>query len=374
MSSEPKQAPKNGGLSQTQLFIVIIQYQIGFASLRIPYSANKTAGHDGWISVLLAGVLAQIIITITWTVLKRYPRQDLFQIAGRLLGKTGGKLISFLCAVYFTAALVYMFLEFTRLIHVWVLPLTPNWALMLIPAITMAMLAAEPFSALVRFLILTLGMLAAPILLAIIPLLNGEPLYLLPIGENGVWNIVKGSKDAYLGLLGFEVIFIAYCKANGTSLRKLGSMSLANGFVTLYYVFLTVVGIMTFSHKELQMVPEPVLYMLKSVSFNIFERPDLIFFTVWSVVILATTIGYLFLASVAFQRGIGLKRKWNILAIVLLCYVLNIFTYKQKFIEQLGICVEFASYAAVVVIPLLLLLVSLFRKPASSSSSSAGGA
>lgn len=353
---------KPNSLYLNQLFFVTINIQIGFAALRISYITGQKAGHDGWLSVIAAGVVTQLLILLIWLLMRQYPRQDLFQIAVKLLGRLGGKLAIVLCAFYFCLLVQYTLVEITRLIHVWVLPLTPQWALLLFPVLCIGYVAVEPARVLARFLTLSSLLLLFPLVLGFIPMVQGHWLYLLPVGDAGFVPIMKGAKEAFFGFLGFESIFVTYALSRGTAAQKLGVISTANATVMLYYVYLAIAGTVAFSPEESKLVPEPVLYMLKAVSFKIAERPDLLFFSVWLIIILATSAGYLFLASSAIHRLSGLKRKLVIIAICLACYLIALFATGQDVMKLLRKMLEYTSFVVLAGIPALLLIVAGFRK------------
>jgi spore germination protein (amino acid permease) len=345
----------------------MVQFQIGFAILRIAHITSKHAGHDGWISVLAAGIFVQIMILILWLIMKRYPEQDLFQISEKLLGKIGGKIITFVCILYFLLLILYLMTELTRLIHTWVLPLTPQWALLIFPVFCTCYLAIEPARVLARFMTVTFLLILLPIVMTLFPMTHAEFLYLLPIGEAGVIPILKGAKDSLLGLIGFEAMFVMFALSQGTHKQKLGIISAANGFITLTYVIITIGGITVFSPKELAIVPEPTLYMLKAVSFKIIERVDLIFFSAWVVIIICTLAGYAYLLSVAFNRLSGIRRKPIILGIGVISYGINLFTVNPDTLRVISLYSEYASYAAAIGVPLILLIVVPFRKSGEAS-------
>jgi hypothetical protein len=117
-----------------------------------------------------------------------------------------------------------------------------------------------------------------------------------------------------------------------------------------------------FSPKELAVVPEPTLYMLKAVSFKIIERSDLIFISAWVVIIICTLAGYAYLLSVAFNRLSGIRRKPIILGIGVISYGVNLFIVNPDTIRVISLYSEYASYAVVIAVPLILLFVMPFRK------------
>lgn len=59
-------------------------------------------------------------------------------------------------------------------------------------------------------------------------------------------------------------------------------------YINLFYVF---------QPAELDVIPNPVLYLLKTITFGVIERTDLIFLSFWVFVILATLSNYLYFCA-----------------------------------------------------------------------------
>ncbi|MFZ0369154.1 MAG: GerAB/ArcD/ProY family transporter, partial [Halobacillus sp.] len=66
-------------LSRRQYFFMIVQTEIGVGILSLPYDLHSAAKQDGWISLLIGGVLLQIVLLVIWLLAKRFPDKDFFQ-------------------------------------------------------------------------------------------------------------------------------------------------------------------------------------------------------------------------------------------------------------------------------------------------------
>ncbi|WP_412675597.1 GerAB/ArcD/ProY family transporter [Alkalihalophilus marmarensis] len=105
------------------------------------------------------------------------------------------------------------------------------------------------------------------------------------------------AKAATLSLLGFEIFIILFATTEGSIKTKVKAATIANVTVTLIYAYLAFTCYIFFSPEEIDLVPEPILYLIKSFSFIVLERTDLIFLTVWMVSVLTSFVGYLYIAS-----------------------------------------------------------------------------
>ena len=79
--------------------------------------------------------------------------------------------------------------------------------------------------------------------------------YLLPVGGAGVFAIVKGTSEALLALLGFEVLLVIFPYVQGSTIKKLKMVSLANIVLLLFYLFILIVIMLLFSPGRIKIHP-----------------------------------------------------------------------------------------------------------------------
>jgi amino acid permease len=80
-------------MSRFQLFGFILQTQIGIGLLAFPYELHKASGVDGWISLLLAGGIIQLLLLAYIALCGRFPNRNLFEFAP-LLSANGSEIWS----------------------------------------------------------------------------------------------------------------------------------------------------------------------------------------------------------------------------------------------------------------------------------------
>ena len=99
-------------ISRRQFFFMIIQTQIGVGILSMPYDLHKVAKQDGWMSLLLGGLLLQIVLVVLWLIARSYPELNFFQIIEKAFTKWIGKFISLAFIFYFILIAVLIVLLF----------------------------------------------------------------------------------------------------------------------------------------------------------------------------------------------------------------------------------------------------------------------
>lgn len=362
-------------LTSLQLTIFIIQTQIGVGVLGLPFNVFSVSKGDAWISVLIAGLAVQVIITLLWVLGRRFPSKSIFEYSKMLLGKFSGTLINFGYLIYGVLVTSIILMYATAIIKTWSLSHTPDWVLMLALLLPAIYLGKEKVIEISNVYVVVTCLIFLLLIVSIIELFI-YPIdwrYLFPIGASGGLTILKGAKEAYFSMLGFELLLILYpyFRHNGDR-AILKAVTTANVSVTLIYAFLTIVSIVTFSPEELKIVPQPVLYFVKSLYFQVIERVDLLFASFWVVNVITSLTSYLFLCtescSVLFKKFKKLKRGYCAGFWGLFAYLIALLPGKMEEMDIVNKWVLTLSYVFVLAIPGLLLAISMILKKKESES------
>jgi spore germination protein (amino acid permease) len=365
-----KKMNKQTRLTSVQLTFFIIQTQIGVGVLGLPFNVYSASKADAWISILIAGGIVQILIALLWLLGKRFPSKSLFEYSKLVLGKFAGTFINSGYLIYGVLVSSLILMYSTAIIKSWALILTPEWVIMLLLITPAVLLGKEKVMEICNVYVIVSGLIFLLIIVSIIVLFT-YPVdwrYLFPVGASGGIAMLKGAKEAYFSMLGFELLLILYphFKHNGgRSIIK--AASTANLTVTLVYLFLTVVCLVTFSPAEIKFIPQPVLYYVKSLYLQVIERVDLLFASLWIVNVITSLTSYLFLCTESCryisERFKKLKRGFCTVFWGILGYIIALLPSKESEMEMFNKWVISGSYVFVLLIPILLLGMSiLFKK------------
>ncbi|WP_066172444.1 GerAB/ArcD/ProY family transporter [Bacillus marinisedimentorum] len=348
-------------ITRGQVFVLTLQTQIGIGILSLPHDVQEFAKGDGWLSVLLAGAAVQLIITIYWLLSKLYPKDTIFKIPERIFGKFAGKLFSVLYTFYFLLVANLILILFGRIIQRWVFPMTPSWIILLLFIGICSYLAYEDIHIIARFYSFSF-ILAVLLLFMVLPALNFvDYRFILPVGQSGITGIAKGINSSIIAMIGFEILLLALPMMK--TKRKAYRVLLAgNLFVTLLYTFVVLIALMTFSPKEIEIIPEPVLYMLKAFEFKIIDRIDLLFLTVWIVSAATSFISYLYSSSVGLASLLHTQGHQKMVYVSWIPLIIYMFLPDDLIsIDSYSNFLEKASYLFVLVIPTFLLISGLVK-------------
>lgn len=352
-----------GQISKIQFFFLIFQSQIGIAVLTMPYSVYQKAQTDSWISVLIAGMVVQCIILIQWSLSRRFPLKNSFEIMQTLLGKKLGMLVSLLYCIYFISIAGIILSLYSNVVTDWLLPNTPQWIVKLLMIGIGIYAAKENLRIISRFFVLASIVIVFMIPLVLFSFKTENFLHVLPVGVSGLFPILKGAHQAILPLQGFEIYSIIFPYARFSSISKLKVISLSNLIATLFYIFLTLACIIFFSAHELETTPQPVLYLIKSFGFKLIERPDIFFTSLWIVTVSTSFISYLYSASKGLKSVFSTYSRKTFVYIIAFSSLLISLTWNEEFeVDFLASLLLNAGLMFTIIIPFLLLLVSLLFK------------
>lgn len=344
-------------ITSWQLTFFIIQCQIGVGILSLPNRLHVLAKAGGWISILLAGLMIQMLIILFYLLMKKFPGDTIYDISIRLFGNICGTILNAGYTMFFILVGIAVMLNACAIIKNWILHSTPFIVIIFLFTISGLYVAHNSFKVIVRFNALVSVTIFFMIILIARGLLNNEILYLFPVLESGWRNIFYGSIISRLDMGGFELLLIVYPWAIGSDISKLKAASIANGFVVFFYIFITLTCFMKFSPQQIELVSEPVIYLLRSLHMGFIDRIDLIFIPIWMVTIVTFIGNYLYVSSVGIKSI--LKLNSNIRALPILSVIFFgaacFFDNPQK-IEGITQLPENSSHFFTFIFPLVLVL------------------
>lgn len=350
-------------ITKFQLFFVLIQSQIGIGILSLPNVVQESAKGDGWISIILAGVVVQLILFIYWFLLKRFPNDTFTEITQKILGRFLGRIINFIIYFYFIMYGGILTILMVKVINLHLLPLTPSWVISLLILIPSIYLTVSNLRIIARFFVLASSLIFLLLFVTLFTLiLPKEIQFILPIGSSGIKNILIGSNSALISMLGFEGLLFVFPFIIDKSKGVLKTITMANILVTSFYTYLVFICLISFSPDQLNLLREPVLYLFRGLSFKMFERLDFIFLSIWMVPMTTSIIIYLFLAS---KRISDEKKSYKRTVVIngILIFLISLIPHTDEVTNLFSKYVSYLSYAIIFVIPALLLIVSiLFKK------------
>lgn len=349
-------------ITKFQLFFVLIQTQIGIGLLSLPNVVQKSAEGDGWISIIIAGLVIQVLLVVYFMLLKRFPSDMLTDITRKLLGNLMGRAVNYVIYFYFILTGSTLTILMMKILNEQLLPLTPGWVLSFLVIASSVYLAVSNLRVIARFFVLASFWIVVLIGITLLTVWGPKELqFIQPIGSAGAKDILLGSNSALLSMLGFEALLFLFPFVIGNTKGMLKTVSYANLFVTSFYTFVTFLCLITFSPEQLQRIREPVLFLFRGLTYRMLDRLDFIFLSIWIIPMTTSIIMYLFLASKSLGgRNKSYKKTILINGIILFCT--SLIPQTDEITETLTQLVSYLSYAIVIGLPSILLLLTFTYK------------
>ncbi|MDQ0417376.1 spore germination protein (amino acid permease) [Croceifilum oryzae] len=349
-------------ITPNQFLFFILQTQLGVGILSLAHQIHKDAKGGAWISVLIGGLISQVMIVIFWAFLKKNQASNFLQAMEKLVGKMTAKGLVIGYSCFYALVTVLELSEYVRIMTKWVFPETPVWVNILIVATAAVYLAKESLRVISRMYVFVSFLIFPLVIFTIFGFKNVHFTYPMPFLEEGWLAIFKGANLSFFYFLGYEAMLLTYFAVEGSDKGKLKAASLGNLLVTIVYTFTTYVCLISFAPNELPLVPEPMLYVLKSYSLHVVERIDLIFLSIWMVSVTTSVCSFIYLSSIGVAQLCKAKdhRKF-VYWIAAVCCIGTTFTLTPHRGEMLDDFIKIISYGFVFGIPILLFIISLFR-------------
>ncbi|EFM12456.1 spore germination protein [Paenibacillus curdlanolyticus YK9] len=357
---------KEETITGRQLISLVIMTQLGTEVLSLPHTEAEIAGHDTWLAVLLSGLAAQVGILLIWWLGSRYPLRNIYGYLPLIVGKPIGAGVILLYGCYYAISGLVLILLYTDILKRWIFVLTPTWVIILMLLIVCGYAATSTLKRLAFLSQSFMFFVYISFLLIIFSGIYGlDAKNLLPILPSGWSPVIKGIYPAFSSYVGYELLLYAYPYVKTKSKKNLLlAMTLANGFTIVFYVAVCLICTMKFGLGQLNMIPEPIVFILKNYRVEVLQSIDILFLIYYASIISTTIYVYYFLAANAFlhlrSQGLGKQHRW-VWTIVGLGFIGSFFVTKRSDILHFASIQDQASVIIVVVLPIVLLMISGIR-------------
>lgn len=375
INQEPKETSTQFVITSRQSAAIIICTIIGASILTLPRTVSAITHQGAWVSTLIGGIIAILLIGIVTKLNMRFQGQTVVEYTAIILGTDRapviGKLLSapilFILIIFWIVEPAVITRIFGEVIVSAILPNTPIEAIlitMLFAVYFLIIVEVEVigrFNELAFFVIFITGFVITFMTMKNIQWTNVVPFFTV-----GPVSFLKGSFTTAFAYQGFVVMmmFLAYSQKEKNVATNMAAM----GLVTLNYVLIVFTCVAVFGFEELQHLTWPVLEVVKSTDFASFllERLDGLFLALW-VAAAYTSIGNVYYAAcLAIAQWLPFKkknsaRKWIGLILLPLIYAMAL---EPDSVQQLFRWSEYLGYYCVITfaIPVILYVIALIRR------------
>ncbi len=356
---------KSDSVSSTQLFYIITGAQIGIGIFALPRLVSAHAQQDAWIAVLIGALLPLLSLFIIVNLGRRMPGSNFVTMNQQLFGRWLGTIMIFLFIFYiifFESTVIRIFSEITS---IFLLPRTPLTVIIFTVVLTAVYIMNKGAQVVARLNAIFFWIMIPLVFLGLSALVHADYTNLLPVGEANFKALARSALSSATSYAGIEVLLVFYFFIQQKErILKVGLLSL--GWTVFVYLLVTVICLLIFGADFMQMNNWPVLTAFKTISFALFERPEIIALALWLVVGIRPIMNLGFAAVYSLNEVLQVNRDkyfyLSVIAIALPMFILALWP------QNLLIAFKWSEYAGYLfflgglLYPLLMLAIAVIRK------------
>lgn len=334
-------------ITSKQLMAYIISSQIGIGVMSMPSRLCEIVGHDGWITVLIAGIISTILGVIMVKLLERYENKSIYEINKLLYGKYVGTFINILLALFLCIMAGFYVRIFTTIISIITLPNTPPIILTIFLLLPCLPLAWYGLKVICRFDSIVFFITAVVYLFFILVVKDVRLTFLMPIGQAKIPSLIKSTLTLTLSYIGFCFPVIFYPLVTDKK-NVMKSVIYANMYSTIFFLITVLIVTGFFGASMLKYLTFPLLNLTRSYRAPVLERLDLLFIALWTPCLGISMNAFYY--STYYSVNILLKIKKKTLSLIILTSIYIMLSRIPKDFAEILAYVKVVSVIAIVLI------------------------
>lgn len=357
----------NDTLTNRQIAFILFGAIVGYGMMTLPKDVAESAGTGGWISLLMATLLA-IIFTYIFTYIGYvHKNKTFFEYSEILTGK-------FITSLFMGIYIVYFFFIFTMVtrissetIRLTLLIKTPVWALCFVfyfvvyYAVTKKLRVIGRICELYGVIIIFMALVIYFLIFTQGKLINLRPFF----GSGHIQTYFDATYKMIFPFLGIEILTIIPITEKNTN-RVFKYTTFMIGFIGIYYIILSESCISVTGIDEIVHYKDALLATIRRVDIPYLEflrRLDGIFLIAWTLGIFTTitifAYGTIFFISKWFENI-----SFNVLSFIVLfiSFIVSQIPNTIYKVEKIMEYITFIGLFSATIIPITLLIITKVKK------------
>lgn len=356
---------KDTKISSKQIKGLVVTAVIGVGVLSLPSVLSNIVGLDGWIPIILSGIIMAGMIVIIVKIFQYSSGMDIFEISRSTLGPVFSVIYQIILLIYMICVMAYVSRNLGEVIKSFLLDQTPIEVIIFIFILVTAYISRCEIDVMGR-----MGYFIYPIILGfiifliVVTLPNADFTNLLPIFESDIKALPSGLITSVISFAGFEILLFAIPYAEDKD-RVLKSSLYAIGLVTIIYLVIFVASAAQFGLDQLNRLPWATLSLVKQIDLPglFLENLDGIVTTLWVLVVFGT------LAPTYYSSGKILANLFKtkshelfILPLIPIVYTLALIPQNSIEIQKnMAKSLNILASIAIFIIPIIIFIMSHFK-------------
>lgn len=353
-------------ISNIQIRALIVSTIIGIGVLGLPNQLAVAMEKDGWIAIILSGLLTIPVILVINQIFKDNPGKDFFEIGESNLGKILFTICLIIYLAYYLAVGAYISRVLGEIINGFLLLETPLGLITFTFIVSIAYLVVSEIDIIARISYMTYGLTIGFALILILLAIPGADLTnILPMIQSDIRQLPEGIKVALFSFAGFEVLLFAIPFAEDK--KRLTKTSISGiVIVIVLYLVLFLVTLTQLSIQQIKSDPFPLLMVAKLINLPgyFLQNLDGLVTAIWVIIIFSTMASVYYSSSKILSKIFRAKsHKASVLILIPVIYFL---AFLPKNVIQINnIMSNVVIYLAMIVIfliPFILFMVGRIKR------------
>lgn len=353
-------------ISHIQVRSLIVSTVIGVGVLTLPNTLANVMGKDGWIVIILTGVLMIPLLILVNQIFKINPGKDYFEIGKSTLGNVIFTICLLILLAHFVILLAVITRSLGESVKAFLLPTTPVEIIVILFILVCSYIAIYEIDIIAKasFFIYPI-IIEFVLLIIIISIPKADFTSILPVFQSDIRDWALGIKETFLAFTGFEMLLFAlpYVEEKDKTVK---SSIIAIVIIMVIYISLFLMTLTKFSIQQIERQVYPVLMLAKLIDLPgyFLQNLDGVFMAIWVLVIYATMAPAYFAAGKILSKIFNTKSHKHF--IWMLIPVIYWISLKPENIAQLSATLVVASnilgFVSIVIVPLLIFIVGNVKR------------
>ncbi|QOV11293.1 GerAB/ArcD/ProY family transporter [Viridibacillus arvi] len=342
-------------LSRVQFFLILFIVETGVVFISFQTELINKGGRDSWI-------IFTVLTLVHFLQLLFYEKfHENFQL---------NTLFAFLYKFWWIILCICYIAYIDYTLATWGFPNTPTYLVIsLIVLVSLYANLSQPETA------VNIGVILIPLIVIFIIFILMSTFDLVwtnifPIGTSTREQWIAGFQRGQTAYLGIELYFIFRVFVINNQIIKWKPLFIYQLIVGIFFIASVIGSQFYFSLEELKLIPEPIMYILKSEEVTFVKRLDIFFIYIWLTwSIVSITLIVLSIRIVHFSK----KRKYPRFQIILLhlaFIILPLLLLKVNYINNIRDYLHYGYIPFSIVFPIIIVFMNRRRKQACSNESS----
>ncbi|MDR7001881.1 spore germination protein [Neobacillus niacini] len=352
-------------ITAAQAAVIVSNIIIGAGILTSPRAIAQDVGTpDGWISVILSGMLALLAGYVVAKLSQRFPDQTFYEYSQMVVGKFLGRIHGGIFTFYYLLSAGYQLRAMGEMIRMYLLDNTPIEVIIIFFMSVATYLMVGGINAIARLFELFLPFIILILLCLVVFSLGDFKLEnIRPVAGDGIMPIFNGIKTSAFSLSGFEVmlLFTAFMKEPQKAVK---STLIGIGMVIPLYVLIVVMCIGTLGVDELKTLTWPMMEEAMSIELTrgVLERFEALFSILWVMTMYTTFVPAYYAASLGLGQLFNINYQKFIFASLPVVYLIAMYPENLDDVFALGNFIGYSSPFFMVVMPFYFWIIARIRR------------